>query len=31
MSIAASAISAVLKSVVGDKLGDGLIKELSDI
>jgi len=28
MSIAASAISAVLKSVVGDKLGDGLIKEL---
>lgn len=31
MGIAVSIVSAVLKSVVGDKLGSGLIKELADI
>lgn len=31
MSIVASLMSAVLKSVAGDKLGSGLIKELADI
>lgn len=31
MSVAVSIISAVLKSVVGDKLGSGLIKELAGI
>lgn len=31
MGIAASVIAAVLKSAVGDKLGDGLAKELADI
>lgn len=31
MGIAASVISAVLKSVVGEKLGDGLINELAGI
>ena len=31
MGFAASVISVVLKSVVGEKLGDGLVKELTDI
>ncbi len=31
MGIAASVVSAVLKAVVGDKLGDGLAKELAGI
>ena len=30
MGFAASVISVVLKSVVGEKLGDGLVKELTD-
>ena len=31
MGIAASIVSAILKSVVGDKLGNGLAKEIADI